>query len=757
VTFRIVSGLPTIHSEPVGKSWACFWSFVNESLSYMGPPIRDRPGGRVMLPFALAILFVAHAAGQAANKTSTPDYSAIISDFRASIPKLMREQKVPGLALAVVDDQGILWMEGFGYTADDHKIAVTPDTLFSAQSMSKNFTAAAVLIAVQDGLLDMDTPIKEYLPGFTVNSRFQAHPEEKITLRLLLSHRAGFTHEAPVGNNYDGNSSSFEKHIRSISHTWLRFPVGQRYSYSNLGVDLAGYILQVKSGMTFQRYVKQKLLDPIGMAASSFEMDYIRRSAQRAVGHSSLPKEAVEVPMIPAGGLYTNARELARYVQFHLNGGKVSGAALINDNLLRQMYEIPSALPRQTEGYGLGIAISSKHEAMCLNHGGGGFGFLSNMIWYPEFGLGIVLLTNSSDHSFQNALPNQVLDRFIAAKLGRAPAEAARITESPQKSYEVSPSRQRMLAGQYLYNRNGYMILLFKEDRLGIERGKEFVPMIWAREDEGFTLLDGVQFSYRFVRNQDGTPLYLVRMYDGEFLDYNVGAEDRPGPNKPDWDRYLGKYRYKILSQPAGFVEVHKQNGDLFLDHMRLAEFQPGLFFTSHGEALDLRGAEPTWKSIPLEKITIPAAMKASLVVCELIFLSAILAWPMTFVARLIAARKRAGHHGSKKGLPWVARILAAMVAVLDVVLIYLLLTSLSFLIHYGIAWSARLPFVPKMGFVAFLIGAGLAFVLPIFAVLAWKRRCWTRLERLHYSLVALAALFVGGVFLAWKLPKWPL
>jgi CubicO group peptidase (beta-lactamase class C family) len=77
--------------------------------------------------------------------------------------------------------------------------------------------------------------------------------------------------------------------------------------------------------MPFHRYVKQKLLDPIGMTASSFDMDYIKRSAQRAIGHSALAKVAVGVPMIPSGGLYTTACELARYVQFHLNGRKVNG------------------------------------------------------------------------------------------------------------------------------------------------------------------------------------------------------------------------------------------------------------------------------------------------------------------------------------------------------------------------------------------------------------------------------------------------
>ena len=720
-------------------------------------PICGRCGVRVLLRFSFALLLVQHAAGQKANQSATPNYTAIISDLQTSIPKLMEEQKVPGLAVALVDGQGTLWMQAFGYTADDHKVAVTPDTLFSVQSMSKNFTAATVLLAVQDGLVNLDTPVKEYLPGFTVNSRFEAHPEEKINLRLLLSHRAGFTHEAPVGNNYDGNSASFEQHIRSISQTWLRFPVGQRYSYSNLGVDLAGYILQVRAGMPFHRYVKQKLLDPIGMTASSFDIDCIRRSSQRAIGHSVLSKVAVEIPMIPSGGLYTNARDLARYVQFHLNGGKVDGTSIIDGKLLRQMYEIPSALPHQFDGYGLGLGIERKHETLCLSHGGGGFGFLSEMIWYPEFGLGIAMLTNSDTHSFQVALPSQILDRFIAARLGRAPAEAAKITGSGEKSYEVSNSRQRLLAGQYLFGRGGTMSLSFQGGRLGVETGNGFVPVTWVSEDEGFALLNGTQFFYRFVHQPDGRPSYLVRMNDGQFLDYHVGPENRPCPDKPGWNRYLGKYRFTLFGQASGNLEVHKQNGCLFVEELKLAEFQPGLFFTSHGEALDLRGSRPAFANLRMERITIPAPMKAALVVSQLIFLATLLIWVARFAVRLVATRKAQSDSGSRKALPWLARLVGGTLAAVDFIVIYVLLTSMDTFIHYGIDWSARLPSFLKMNFIAFQTGAWLAFLLPVFAVLAWKRRFWTRVERLHYSLVAAAALFASGVFFVWKLPRWPL
>ncbi len=725
----------------------------------MKPLRRDSGSGYLLLSFTLALLTIPSAIGRAAEKPPAPDYATIIHDFRNSIPKLMREQQVPGLALAVVSDRDILWMESFGFTADHQQIAITPDTLFSVQSVSKNFTAAAVLIAVQEHLLDLDRPIHEYMPGFRVNSRFEEHPERKMTLRLLLSHRAGFTHEAPVGNNYDGDSASFARHIQSISQTWLRFPVGQRYSYSNLGIDLAGYILELRSGMPFHRYAKQKLLDPVGMAASSFDMEFIKGSTKRALGHGMLP-QPVEVPMIPSGGLYTNAREWARYVQFHLRRGQIEGGALLQEHLLEPMYEIPFRLPQQTSGYGLGLGVyfRSKHQAIALDHGGGGFGFLSKMIWYPKFGLGIVLLTNSADHLFQNTLPNQILDRFLAAGPGRAEAKRAEGPDPVTDYFDMPPARQRMLAGEYLFNRSGHMVLTFQEGRLGIERGGDFLPIRWVAEDEGFVLLDGTRVYYRFVRKRAGLSSCLVRLNDGEFLDYNVGADDVSGPDKPEWDRYTGKYRFRIFGQPSGSVRVHKRNGCLFLDtmvdDMKLEEYRPGLFFTAHGEALDLRGAVPTWRNISLEMIRIPPALQASLVVCALIFLSAVLVWPVAFLVQRIPARMRSGIPKSK--MPWAARFLGGILAAWDGVLIGALLTSASFLIGAGIDPMVRLPQPVRIGLVVGEAISLLALALPLFVALAWKRRCWTRWEQLHYFLVTLAALFVLGVLLHWKLLKWP-
>ena len=174
--------------------------------------------------------------------------ATVVARYRERIPELMAEQGIPGLAVALVDKDRTVWLAGFGRLDGRGSAPVNADTIFSVQSMSKLFTATAVMQAVAAGRLDLDEPITTYLPGFTVHSAFEEHPERKITLRMLLSHTAGFTHEAPVGNNNELDPGDFDAHVRSISQTWLRFPVGTGLAYSNLGIDLAGLHPRARRG-----------------------------------------------------------------------------------------------------------------------------------------------------------------------------------------------------------------------------------------------------------------------------------------------------------------------------------------------------------------------------------------------------------------------------------------------------------------------------------------------------------------------------
>ena len=450
----------------------------------------------------------------------------------------MDQHRIPGLSLAVVDRDGILWAAGFGRTGWT-KQRVMPETLFSIQSMSKTFTATAVMMAVQDGLVDLDTPITTYLPDFTVNSRWEDNPQEKITLRHLLSHTAGFTHEAPIGNNLDTRFDSFEQHVLSISDTWLRSRVGAKYNYSNLGVDLAGYILQVQSGMSFAEYMKLKVFDPLGMPTSSVDYNVVEQYADRALGNAPfIAAVPVAIPMVAAGGVYTSAAELSRFVQFHLNRGSIDGRRLMDARLIDTMYTSSEI----AKGYGLGIGIGTKHDTYYLNHNGGGFGFLTTMTWYPEYGIGCIVLTNSSAHDEQNAkIASEILDELITEHI-----------VMKDDSSDIPPSDR----------------LIAQDTKLPIlaEQGSVHTPTPYKPEWKRYT------GTYRFIAKGYNLSL-LVRLF------LALGYCD-----------------------PGMKLTVVEKDGTLCIGDDKLEEVQPGLFFTPSGEVLDFRGSAPTWRNIKMQK-----------------------------------------------------------------------------------------------------------------------------------------------------------
>ncbi|WP_157973739.1 serine hydrolase domain-containing protein [Desertihabitans aurantiacus] len=320
--------------------------------------------------------------------------------------RLLTRHRVPGLAVGLCDRTGPLWSAGFGVTALKAGRSVSTGTLFSLQSASKMYTATAVMCAVRDGLVDLDEALPAYLPEFTVHSRWESTPEARITLRHLLSHRSGLVHEAPRGSNYDNSDDSFEDHCASISETWLEFPVGDHYSYSNLGIDLAALVLQRVSGADFATYIDRVVLHPLGLHRTTFDIARIKADPDRAVGHSNNAPPRLRVPMLAAGGAYASVDDALRYIAFHLDGGR----GILTPELLRQMYQVPDASPGQHVGYGLGIDTGVWNGRLVRNHGGGGFGFLCDLAWYPTVGVGVAVLTNSEDHPFQVHFATQLLN-----------------------------------------------------------------------------------------------------------------------------------------------------------------------------------------------------------------------------------------------------------------------------------------------------------------------------------------------------------
>ena len=617
----------------------------------------------------------------------------VIARYRERIPELMAEQGIPGLAVALVDKDQPLWIQGFGRLDDAGSAAVNADTIFSAQSMSKLFTATAVMLAVAEGRVDLDEPITTYLPEFTVHSAFEQHPERKITLRMLLSHTAGFTHEAPVGNNNELDPGEFDAHVRSISETWLRFPVGTGYAYSNLGIDLAGFVLERVEGKPFSDVARESLLEPLGMERSTFDRAAIRSSGNRAIGHVyPFASPPLYEPMTAAGGLYTSARDLARYLRFQLNDGSIDGRTVLPGKWLDEMRTVPPPRAGSPAGYALGV-VRHRWENWpdLLEHGGSGYGFLADLWWAPEVGLGIAVLTSSQDHELQNELATSILADLLrdpGVYRGRLLALPWRApVEDPNVSFAPPAGLASLVA-----------------DAAMPARGDESTR--WA----GYS------------------GLYRTLAWDVLELD---------GPPA----RFLVE---------AGIPYFEGEDRDDVLARRRLAEIEPGLFLANNGETLDLRGPVPTWRNFRLVRVSDgPSAWQWAI-------LGAAALAAVTWLGGALARSVRRSPASRTAGSHWrpVAATVAGATA-LVVLATVALLASIPGLVDAGFLGWLELHPAERLALHLPLAVAVLGASTAALVAAGWIGRWWPSAVRLQYTALAVAAVVLGALLVGWHLIGW--
>jgi CubicO group peptidase (beta-lactamase class C family) len=636
---------------------------------------------RYMCRLALAVCIMVTSGAAPPVRASPDGVDTAIEQYQQRIPQIMADSRIPGVSVALVDTDRVLWLQGFGQTNFTNGKPITPDTAFSIQSMSKTFTALAVMIAVQDGLVDLDNPITTYLPDFTVHSMFEDHPERKITLRHLLSHTSGLGFDAPVGNNDDRPGAGFEIHIRSISDTWLKMPVGQDYSYSNMGIDLAASIIQVVSGKPFPEYAREKVFTPLGMTHSTYDLDRITADPERAIGHAvGFDRLPVEVPMMGAGGVYTTASDLGRFLQFMLNRGRLNGMQVLRADLVDEMMTVPFDVNNTHYGnpYALGVSwyLDTAHQIWYPNHGGGGFGFSTFMAWYPDLGLGVAVLTNSSAHDWGVRLPLDI---------------AAAVIDSPDTIYHARlPSASQ-------------------------------IP--W------------------YVRVSKYSPVSTTATVMDKALPVTDEARQR-------WASYAGWYAETAWGIDGTIYHFHLKDGlprittqgTGQLDE-QLYEVQLGLFFDASGNTYDLRGPVLRVHNYAVHAVSprLGPWQVAVLAACGLLFLIALLGWP---IYALVQRRK-----GRVSLLPGVLGMAAGVVGLVGLALLY---------VYPALAYTGSLggrqvlPLWQQVVLLAPPLTAALAVPLVALAGWCWLRRSEPRGARVFLTLVTVATVACSAFWWAW-------
>ena len=313
----------------------------------------------------------------------------------ALIPSQLQNRNIAGAVVSVVKDGQASFQKGYGYADVEEKKPVLPDqTLFRPGSVSKLFTATAVMQLVEQGKLDLDRDVNDYL-DFAIPKTYP----EPVTLRQLLTHTGGF--EETLKNLFVAHESDI-KPLRTylVNEMPARiFLPGKIPSYSNYGFTLAGYIVERVSGEKFERYIENHILKPLGMNNSTFEQPLPPQlGPQMSKGYlsaSKKPRDFEWVQAAPAGALTTTAADMTRFMLVFLQDGAVDGVSILKPETVRQMetrqFEFDPMLP------GLGITFMEYliDPVRIIAHGGDTVYFNSDMILVPDAHLGYFLSYNS--------------------------------------------------------------------------------------------------------------------------------------------------------------------------------------------------------------------------------------------------------------------------------------------------------------------------------------------------------------------------
>ena len=341
---------------------------------------------RLILWFAVVLAVALSPRAGAQPLTDDPFAKA-----EAAIRAEMAKAGIPGAAVAVVVGDTVVWARGFGVANAETGAPVTPDTLFQIGSVTKSFTAAALLTAASQGAIALDKPVATYVSGLTP---CVGAP----TLTQLLSHTGGIIDEP------DEFGPQGEEGLGAYQRTWTNeyclLPPGRAFSYSNSGFSLAGLALQEVDKKPFADVMRARVLAPLGMTRTTFRpMEAM--TWPLAVGHRKAKEGKFEVvrPLAndarlwPAGTLYSSANEMARFVMALMNDGKVDGKQVLPAGVATKMRVEAARIPTTGERYGQGLFLNTDGAG----HGGTMTGYVAQYSVDPDNHVGVVVLTNGDN------------------------------------------------------------------------------------------------------------------------------------------------------------------------------------------------------------------------------------------------------------------------------------------------------------------------------------------------------------------------
>ena len=432
-----------------------------------------------------------------------------LEDLEAEIQGILDENRIPGASVALVDRDRTIWAGGVGMADVAGGVEATANHLFRIGSISKSFTALAVLHAVEDGLLDLDTPVRELAPEVAFTNRWErTHP---VTVATVMEHTAGFDdiHFREYAKVDDPGITLAEGLAYNPGSRVSRWRPGTHMSYSNSGPAVAAYIVEKLAGTAFEDYVREHVLEPLGMETSTFR--FPRDATRMAKGYAADGVTEAHYDHIivrPSGAMNTSSREMARYLRMMINRGALDGVRLLAPATITRMETPTTTLAARagfTYGYGLGNFTSIVNGHLFHGHNGGITGFASTSAYSSALGVGFFVSINKPSSGIRDIatlLGERLTDGFEKPQ-GAVAALAEDELRAMTGWYQSVTPRQQL---SYFLSR------FFAIERVILEAGDLFLAPLGGERRK---LVPVTATSFRY-ENEPVARVFGVVDYDGD-------------------------------------------------------------------------------------------------------------------------------------------------------------------------------------------------------------------------------------------------
>lgn len=311
-------------------------------------------------------------------------------------------ERVPAVSWGIVHDQDVIASGAFGAANPAEGLPATTETLYSICSISKLFTSIGLMQQREAGNVRLDGAVSDYLDWFDIED---AHPnDEAITVRRLLTHSSGLPRESdfPYWTDADYPFPTPEAIRERLGEQRTLYPASRYFQYSNLGLTLVGDIVEAVSGQSYHAYMREHLLDPLGMSDTYTDIPVELRGSRLAIGHTALKRDGtrdVVAPfetrgIAPAAGYASNVDDMAKFAmwQFRVLDGE---SDLLRASTLREMQRVHWIDPDWETTWGLGFSVRREGERTFARHGGGCPGYFTEFRLEPKTRIGVIVLTNT--------------------------------------------------------------------------------------------------------------------------------------------------------------------------------------------------------------------------------------------------------------------------------------------------------------------------------------------------------------------------